>query len=66
MKRHHDSYKRIHLIEVAYRFIGLVHYHYSGKHGGTKADMALEKNQGFYIQIHRQQEERDAETVLNI
>ena len=28
---------------LAHRFIGLVHYHHGRKHGGTQADMVLEK-----------------------
>jgi hypothetical protein len=28
---------------LAYRFRGLVHYHYGWKHGGTNVDMVLEK-----------------------
>ena len=40
VKRHH---KGNHLIELSHSFKGLVHYHHGGKHGGTQADLMLEK-----------------------
>ena len=44
VKRHHDhsnSYKEF--IGAGLQFRGLVHYHHGRKHGGTQADVVLEK-----------------------
>ena len=42
-------------------YSGSVHCCHGGKHGGTQADMVLEK---FYIWIFKQQEERHTGTDL--
>ena len=48
VQRHHDqgdSYKEKCLFNqrLAYSFRGLVHYHQGEEHGGTEADMVLDK-----------------------
>ena len=46
VKRCHDhsnSYKGKHLTGAGLQFRGLVHCHHGRKHGGTQADMVLEK-----------------------
>ena len=46
VKRHQDpgnSYKGKHLIGLAYRFRGSIHYHHGRDHGGMQADMVLER-----------------------
>jgi hypothetical protein len=40
---HRNSYKEKHLTGAIYNFRGLVHFHHGRKHGGTQADIVLEK-----------------------
>jgi hypothetical protein len=46
MQRHQDhsnSYKENIELELAYRLIGLVYYHYREKHDSMQADMVLDR-----------------------
>lgn len=63
MKRHHDhssSYKGKKLIGVSLQFRDVVHFHHGWEHGDIQGDLVLERElRAFYIQICRQQEEKD-------
>ena len=55
---HGNSYKGKHLIRAGLQCIGLVRYHHRRKHGGTQADVVLEKMRVLRL-IHRQYEETE-------
>ena len=59
------SYKRKHLIDTTYSFRGLVHYYHGREHDDRRQPWYWRKSCEFYIQIRRQQEERDIEADLN-
>ena len=71
VRRNHDCGniyrgKLLIIMSWLYSFRGLVHCHHGGRHGSMYTDMMLERSWEFYIQIHRQQEERDTGPGLSI